>query len=62
MTNPDFIAARTRAIAYFGPEKYAQMTTDATAYFQREKLFIPAGGVEKSETFWNAIHTIMQED
>ncbi len=60
--NPiDIITARTRAVYFFGPDKYTELLHTAKAYIESQGVSISPHGVEAMSEYWTAINTIIND-
>ena len=61
MTNVEVIAARSRAIRFFGEDAYWEMVQAARDKFNRDGLYLPPQGIEYAPEFWQAIDCIIND-
>lgn len=59
MTHADMLAAKSRAIRFYGYDKYLYLVRTAEAYMTNNNLPIPSGGVEEMPTFWHTLAELM---
>jgi hypothetical protein len=56
------IAAKSRAIRFFGHDQYQIYVRVADRYFTDNAIPIPSGGVETMESFWETIRQLIIDD
>lgn len=62
MTPADITAAKSRAIHFFGYDKYEELKNHSFVYFAANGIKVPPSGIESMPEFWHAIQQIITDE
>lgn len=62
MTPADITAAKSRAIHFFGYDKYEELKNHSFVYFAANDIKVPPSGIEAMPEFWHTIQQIITDE